>query len=170
MAKDPAFLFYPGDWLGGTMGFSRQEKGAYIDLLMCQFNNGHMTTHMVNTILGENDFKELWESCLKCKFLVDESGKYYNQKLDYEINRRKEYTESRRKNLTHMAKHIKPHMGKHMENGNGNENTIRAVNFSEAKNSVFFEDGTEQKLGQYQMQLMKEGTLKPHYVKKGEIQ
>ncbi|MHA2039809.1 MAG: hypothetical protein ACW98X_25615, partial [Promethearchaeota archaeon] len=42
MAKDPAFLFYPGDWLGGTMLFSRAHKGAYMDLLMAQFNNGHM--------------------------------------------------------------------------------------------------------------------------------
>ena len=27
MAKDPAFLFYPGDWLGGTMGMTLEEKG-----------------------------------------------------------------------------------------------------------------------------------------------
>lgn len=39
MAKDPAFLFYPGDWLGGTMGMSLTQKGAYFHLLMVQFNN-----------------------------------------------------------------------------------------------------------------------------------
>ena len=43
MSKDPAFLFYPGDWLGGTMLMTRHHKGAYMDLLMAQYNNGHMT-------------------------------------------------------------------------------------------------------------------------------
>ena len=34
MAKDPAFLFYPGDWIGGTMGMTFEEKGAYMEILM----------------------------------------------------------------------------------------------------------------------------------------
>jgi len=38
MAKDPAFLFYPNDYIGGTMGMTFEEKGAYIELLMLQFN------------------------------------------------------------------------------------------------------------------------------------
>ena len=48
MAKDPAFLFYPNDWLGGTIGMSFEEKGAYMELLIAQFNLGHMTSHMEN--------------------------------------------------------------------------------------------------------------------------
>ncbi len=177
MAKDPAFLFYPGDWLGGTMGFSRHEKGAYLDLLMCQFNNGHMGLHMVRAILGEKDYADLWEDILKPKFLVDENGKFYNYKLEYETVRRKEFTEGRRKNLesgTHIKQHMKTHMGKHMENGNGNGNTvgikIRGKEFSEDKTMVIFPDGETQMLGQYQQQMLKEGTLQPHYVIKGEIE
>jgi uncharacterized protein YdaU (DUF1376 family) len=38
MAKDPAFLFYPTDWLGGTMGMTFEQKGAYMNFLMLQFN------------------------------------------------------------------------------------------------------------------------------------
>ena len=34
MSKDPAFLFYPNDYLGGTMGMTFEMKGAYIDLLI----------------------------------------------------------------------------------------------------------------------------------------
>ena len=119
MAKDPAFLFYPGDWMGGTMVFSRHQKGAYIDLLMGQFHNGHMGLHMVETILGEKDFAELWETTLKPKFKVDNECKYYNEKLDYETTRRRKYTKSRLENLSHMKDHMGSHMDAHMENGNG---------------------------------------------------
>ena len=98
MAKDPAFLFYPGDWLGGTMTFTREQKGAYFDLLMAQFNNGQMTLHEIRNVLGEKDFENMWHQVLERKFVKDNLGKYYNEKLDYESNRRKEYTKSRARN------------------------------------------------------------------------
>ncbi len=98
MAKDPAFLFFPGDWLGGTLTFSRQVKGAYIDLLMAQFSNGHMSIEDIQEVLGIDDYNNMWEKKLKKKFKLDENGLYYNQKLEYEINKRKNFTESRRKN------------------------------------------------------------------------
>ncbi len=124
MAKDPAFLFFPGDWLGGTMTFSRSHKGAYMDLLMCQFNGGHMSLQDVRTVLGDKDFEEMWESKLKRKFKTDENGLFYNQKLENEIIKRKKFTASRTKNLqsepTHMDSHMKSHMASHMENENGN--------------------------------------------------
>lgn len=97
MAKDPAFLFYPGDWLGGTMTFTRHHKGAYIDLLMCQFNGGRMSLLDVKTVLGETDFNDFWECKLKKKFKVDENGFFYNEKLENETAKRKNFTESRRK-------------------------------------------------------------------------
>ena len=64
MAKDPAFLFYPNDWLGGTMGMTFEEKGAYMELLMMQFNRGHMTSHMedVNENVNENINKDFGKS------------------------------------------------------------------------------------------------------------
>lgn len=98
MAKDPAFLFYPGDWLGGTMTFTRHEKGAYMDLLMAQFSNGRMSLQEIQIILGENDFKNLWSGKLRKKFKIDSNNFYYNEKLENEVNRRKKFTESRRKN------------------------------------------------------------------------
>jgi len=98
MAKDPAFLFFPGDWLGGTMTFTRDIKGGYIDLLMAQFNHGHMSLQEIKTILGSEDFEKMWEPFLKRKFKVDSNGLYYNQKLEDETIKRKNFTESRRKN------------------------------------------------------------------------
>lgn len=98
MAKDPAFLFFPGDWLGGTITFGRKVKGAYIDLLMAQFSNGHMSLEDIREVLGEEDYNTMWDKKLKKKFKIDGGGLYYNQKLENEMNKRKSFTESRRKN------------------------------------------------------------------------
>lgn len=98
MAKDPAFLFYPGDWLGGTMAFTRSHKGAYMDLLMAQFNGGHMSVQDIKIIL-DGDFDTMWESKLKSKFKQDQDGRYYNERLEKEKLSRKKYTESRKRNL-----------------------------------------------------------------------
>jgi uncharacterized protein YdaU (DUF1376 family) len=122
MAKDPAFLFYPGDWLGGTMLFTRHHKGAYMDILMAQFNNGHMSEKQIKIVLGKDD-EHLWEEVLKSKFVQDEAGNYYNQKLDNEINKRRKFTQSRKDNLQNAKNkdnHMDSHMDKHMENENEN--------------------------------------------------
>jgi len=103
MAKDPAFLFYPGDWLGGTMTLTRSHKGAYMDLLMAQFNNGHMSIEDIKIILG-SDYDTMWDQKLKNKFIRDENGNYFNKKLENETIKRKEYTKSRRKNLQSKSK------------------------------------------------------------------
>ena len=117
MAKDPAFLFYPGDYVSGTMGMTFEEKGAYMDLLMLQFNRGHMNHHMIVHTVGH-----LWEQ-VKSKFIQDDEGLWYNVRLDIEKDKRKTFTESRRNNIksknkatldtsyeTHMNSHMKPHM------------------------------------------------------------
>jgi uncharacterized protein YdaU (DUF1376 family) len=118
VAKDPAFLFYPNDYLGGTLGMTFEEKGAYIELLMLQFNRGHMDGHMVGQTVGQIFGR------IQNKFIVDDNGLYYNERLEYEINKRKQYTESRKNNLTGYNQHTKKrgHMGgvmtSHMENEN----------------------------------------------------
>jgi len=90
--KDPAFLFYPNDYIGGTMGMTFEEKGAYMELLMLQFNRGHMTPHMIKICVGN-----LFEN-IKDKFTRDENGNYYNARLETEITKRKNYSDSRRNN------------------------------------------------------------------------
>lgn len=145
--KDPAFLFYPNDWLGGTMLFSRLHKGAYMDVLMAQFNHGHMALEDIETLLGD-DFNKVWAK-LKTKLNQDENGLYYNDRLDQEINKRKAYTESRRQNLSSNSSkkksipdnHMEPHMDKHMENENRNENrSINRDENSEKKHAEIFEE------------------------------
>ena len=136
MAKDPAFLFYPGDWLGGTIGMTLEEKGAYIEVLILQFNRGHMSEHMIQRIIGDN-----WQH-IKQKFKQDSEGLFYNERLEFEKNKRQNYTKSRSDNRlskkdeqdekeikTKKTRHKKKistsydsHMLQHMENENENEN------------------------------------------------
>jgi uncharacterized protein YdaU (DUF1376 family) len=134
MAKDPAFLFYPGDYVSGTMGMTFEEKGAYMDLLMLQFNRGHMNTHMIQHTVGH-----LWEQ-VKCKFIQDNEGLWYNVRLDVEKDKRKTFTESRRNNMKPKNKHkdepsyethMQPHMDSHMENVN--EDINKDININKSK-------------------------------------
>lgn len=132
--KDPAFLFYPNDYLGGTLGMTFEEKGAYIELLMMQFNRGHMTEHMIGQTLGQNSVK-IW-STISSKFVKDKDGLYYNERLEVEQNKRKKYSESRRNNVlginqhtkksvdkpTKVGGHMTTHMIGHMEDENENRN------------------------------------------------
>lgn len=91
--KDPAFLFYPNDYIGGTLGMTFEEKGAYMELLMTQFNRGHMTDHMIRHTVGD-----LWNG-IKEKFIQDGEGLWYNDRLQEEQIKRRNFTESRRRNL-----------------------------------------------------------------------
>lgn len=138
MAKDPAFLFYPGDWLGGTMTFNRPNKGAYIDLLICQFNNGPLTIEDIRTVLS-NDFESMWESKLKSKFKIDEEGRFFNKKLLEEMIKRKGWCKSRNNNKegnnqysgSEKRSYDLQNLG-HMENVNEDEDlTKQKIKFSE---------------------------------------
>ena len=133
--KDPAFLFYPNDWIGGTMGMTFEEKGAYFELLMLQFNRGHMTPQMIAQTVGQ-----IWDR-IKCKFIQDDEGLFYNERLELEKEKRKKFTESRRNNISGVnqySKNVKKtnkktenkksHMTSHMENEIENEDVNENIN------------------------------------------
>lgn len=137
MAKDPAFLFYPNDYIGGTMGMTFEEKGAYMELLMLQFNRGHMTSRMVGQTVGQ-----LWDK-VQDKFIKDKDGLFFNERLDIEKTKRRKYTESRNNNTSgknqYTEKHkkkddfINGHMTSHMEDVNKDVNTNGIINNKEEK-------------------------------------
>ena len=138
MAKDPAFLFYPGDWLGGTMAMSYEEKGIYISLLMLQFNNGHMTYDMMAQYIGHM-FGQFWDK-FQDKFVKDDKGLYYNVKLDEEKNKRKAFVGSRYNNKTGKNQYTgeSGHMTEHMENENDNINTLHNLPINKLNNGAKF--------------------------------
>ena len=109
---------------------SFEEKGAYIELLVLQFNRGHMTSDMVGRTVGQ-----LWGQ-LKDKFKVDSEGLFYNERLDIEMNKRKTFVDSRKNNLSGKNQYSKEemelplmdgHMTSHTEdvNINGDDNVIK---------------------------------------------
>lgn len=66
MAKrDPAFLFYPKDWLEGTAEMLPEEKGVYIDLLCYQHQRGSIpsdTSRLANMVgLPLDKFLVIWK-------------------------------------------------------------------------------------------------------------
>lgn len=124
MAKDPAFLFYPGDWLGGTIGMTLEQKGAYMEILIMQFNRGHMTEHMIRHTIGHN-----WV-ILKDKFRMDNEGLWYNERLEFEKEARKSFVTSRRNNISGANQYTKKtppktgHTTSRMEDEDNNSITV----------------------------------------------
>jgi len=128
MAKDPAFLFYPGDWLGGTIGMSFEQKGCYMELLILQFNAGTFTESQVKEVLSIR-FDYAWPT-LKRKFKTD--GTYYwNERLQQEKDKRLNFIESRRLSGSSpkKTKAYAKHTHKRTENENRNEINIGFEDF-----------------------------------------
>jgi len=129
MSKDPAFLFYPNDWLGGTMGMTAEQKGCYIDLLVLQFNNKGRFTELEAKQVLSICFTSAWQ-VVKNKFKNEGENNefFYNERLREEITKRQEFSESRRINALHPKKPRKNKKvtpkayAKHMGNENENRN------------------------------------------------
>lgn len=136
MGKDPAMLWYWGDWFSGTSTYTRFQKGCYMDLLHAQFNNGPLSLEEIKTVLG-SDFS-VWGTIQK-KFKQTEDGLFFNERLELEKEKRKKFTESRRRNLKkpHMEPHMGTHMEPHMENENENEYSIYS---KDKTKEMFFSD------------------------------
>ena len=118
MAKDPAFLFYTGDFSTGTQFFSDAQVGKYLRLLMAQHQHGHLTKEQMMFICGTYD-----EQVFK-KFIPDAAGTFFNERLEFEIERRKSFVQSRsnnRKDKKNISSSYEKHMSNHMENENKRE-------------------------------------------------
>jgi uncharacterized protein YdaU (DUF1376 family) len=120
MAKDPAFLFYTGDFTTGTQFFSDEQVGKYLRLLMAQHQHGHLKENQIKMICKTHD-----EDILQ-KFKKDENGLYFNERLEIEIEKRKAYSKSRSNNKSGKYKNDMNNTSKsydeHMEDENENKN------------------------------------------------
>lgn len=117
---DPAFLFYPGDYLQDTQTLSEASQVAY-DRIMCR--------HMKNMCITQADYKFL------TKRLTDDQqeelaqvvhrkwdGTYVIPWVAESIEKRRAYSESRKKNRSKKpdktSKTYVPHMVNEIENEN----------------------------------------------------
>lgn len=128
MGKNPAVLFYTSDFLSGTILMNYEDKGRYISLLCLQhqiYPDRIPENHMISVCLS------LDNQAAK-KFIKDEKGYYYNERMEQEIKKRISFCESRSNNKsgrpekksydsTHDKSHDN-HMLLHMENDNDNDN------------------------------------------------
>jgi len=120
MSKDPAFLFYSSDFLTGTLLMSMEQKGKFITLLCIQHQKGHLSEKDMLHICGSYD------EDVFTKFQKDEQGKFYNIRLEEEVDKRKAYSESRRNNRKKKEdmNNTSSSYVQHMENENENEDLI----------------------------------------------
>ena len=130
MAKDPAFLFYPGDYLRDTQTLSEKAQVAY-DRIMCE----HMRYICISQAqlkfftkrLNEDELEELMF------VLVEVDGGYQIEWVADSINKRKAYSESRRNNRVGKKQKKRTNTStsydKHMENEN--EDVIENISTSE---------------------------------------
>lgn len=79
--KDPAFLFYPSDFLTGTMFMNNEQVGIYVRLLCSQHQHGGIIDKVsFNSMVGQNEL-------IRTKFVETENG-FYNIRLMEEMGLR----------------------------------------------------------------------------------
>ena len=124
--KDPAFLFYPGDYLRDTQCLSETVQGAY-DRIMCEhMRNTCITQVQLNFFtkkLSEAEVAELKQ------VLTETPDGFYIAWVADSFTKRKAYSESRRKNRNSKPKNDTPNSNntsqtyeQHMENEIEDEN------------------------------------------------
>ena len=85
----PSVLFYGADYLVGVIGMTWEEQGRYMYLLMIQQQKGHFDMLEVMPDVPEK---------VREKFVTDEDGLFYNERMEEEMQKRYDFVESRRKN------------------------------------------------------------------------
>ena len=121
MAKDPAFLFYPGDYLRDTQCLSSNAQVAY-DRIMCE--------HMRNICISKSQLKFFTKRLSDeerdevMHLLTEVDGGYQIEWVAESVNKRRAYSDSRRKNKgSKSSRHI-THTSLSYDNHMENENEI----------------------------------------------
>jgi hypothetical protein len=92
VSKDPAFLFYPADFLVGTAFMTNEQVGKYIRLLCLQHQHGPLTPeHMLHICVS-------YDEDVYAKFPKNSDNKHVNNRLSTEKNRREKFCKSRKEN------------------------------------------------------------------------
>jgi len=113
--KSPAFLFYSNDFISGVADLTMEERGQYITLLCLHHQKGRLSLDTIN-----RSVRDLSKYVLE-KFEQDETGLFFNKRLEIEANKRNSYVESRRNNAKKeesICSAYAKHMPMHMENIN----------------------------------------------------
>lgn len=140
MSKDPAFLFYPGDYLRDTQTLSENAQVAY-DRIMCEhMRNICISQRQLNFFIKRlnNDEKD------EINFLLKKiDGGFCIEWVAESIVQRRKYSESRRNNRSGKTKKKQNNISKthdqHMENESVNEIEVKDVIIINNENEKKFE-------------------------------
>lgn len=112
--NDPAFIFYPNDFLGLVADLNDYEVGQFIKLMCYQFQQGHLSEKIISL-----KFNGTLSDDVKSKLSKDGSDNLYLPYLDRRIFERMHYVTSRQENgkkNKHKQGQMKEHMVKLLEN------------------------------------------------------
>jgi len=133
MSKNPAFLFYPGDFLTGCAFLSMEQRGVYITLLCLQFEHGPLNYNQIRSLCSDEMFLSIQN-----KFEKNSEGLYFNKRLSEEQEKRRKYSESRSSNRSNKNKEKSNNISlsyvQHMENEN--EDVNKDINDNNKKRVV----------------------------------
>src|SRR5688572_22185346 len=96
MAKDPAFLFYPGDASEDTQFMNRLERGAYFDILKAQKKFKRFSIEQLKKVLG-SDFQSVWPA-IELVLAKDENG-FFIEWLETSIENRREHSKRQKERI-----------------------------------------------------------------------
>jgi uncharacterized protein YdaU (DUF1376 family) len=109
MSKDPACLFYIGDWLTSTAEMDADCRGWYLNLLLHNYDKGTLPCDLeklavlCNVKFSEyKRFEHVFEQVLKQKFEILEDGRLTNQRTQ-SILRARELFKDKRSNARKMS-------------------------------------------------------------------
>lgn len=102
MSKDPACLFYIGDWLTSTAEMDADCRGWYLNLLLHNYDKGTLPNEieklavLCNVKFSEyKRFEQVFEQVLKQKFEVLEDGRLSNQRTQSILKARELFKDKR---------------------------------------------------------------------------
>lgn len=121
MSKDPAFLFYPGDYLKDTQCLSAGPQVAYDRIMCAHMKHICITQDLLNFFTKRLNDDEKSELMLVLEKI---DGGYQIPWIVESISKRVNYSDSRRKNRAGKKKSY----DSHMENAIENENVIDIEN------------------------------------------
>lgn len=84
--KPPAFQFYAGDFIAGTITLSHAERGLYILALCLQWDQGGVSPDDLANLAGSTPTARVLQ-----KFQVGEDGLLRNNRLEFEREKQVEY-------------------------------------------------------------------------------
>lgn len=120
-----AFLFYPDDFLMGTISLSFEDRGKYITILSYMHQKGKIKEDSIRALVGS-----LSEQ-LKQKFIIDADGYWRNARLECETHKREKFIHSRRLNGSHGGRPVK------------NDNALEAVPLLQGPLQIVFQKWVE---------------------------